>query len=127
MPTSRIARSSGVLLHPTSLPGPFGVGDLGPAAHAWVDTLAAAGQEWRQVLGLRKKADLRAAAGTFADDVDFCRFGQFLFARQWAELRVYARQRGVKVIGDLPIYVAADSADVWAHPALFILDTDRRP
>src|SRR5438093_1133962 len=50
MPASRIPRSSGILLHPTSLPGPFGVGDLGPAAHAWVDTLAAAGQAWWQVL-----------------------------------------------------------------------------
>src|SRR5689334_10566004 len=47
---SRLPRSSGVLLHPTSLPGPFGVGDLGPAAHNWVDTLAAAGQAWWQVL-----------------------------------------------------------------------------
>src|SRR6476469_7921120 len=45
-----LTRSSGVLLHPTSLPGPFGVGDLGPAAHAWVDTLARAGQSWWQVL-----------------------------------------------------------------------------
>src|SRR5438067_3511669 len=43
-------RSSGVLLHPTSLPGPFGVGDLGPAARAWVGTLAAAAQSWWQVL-----------------------------------------------------------------------------
>src|ERR671939_2145589 len=45
-----LTRASGVLLHPTSLPGPFGVGDLGPAAHAWIDTLAAAGQTWWQVL-----------------------------------------------------------------------------
>src|SRR5579871_172671 len=43
-------RSSGVLLHPTSLPGPFGIGDLGPHARAWVDTLGRAGQTWWQVL-----------------------------------------------------------------------------
>src|SRR5205823_4434784 len=45
-------RTSGVLLHPTSLPGPFGIGDLGPAAYAWVDALAEAGQSWWQVLPL---------------------------------------------------------------------------
>src|SRR5262245_16184676 len=45
-------RRSGILLHVTSLPGPFGIGDLGPAAHAWVDTLAAAKQSWWQVLPL---------------------------------------------------------------------------
>ncbi|HZZ72023.1 MAG TPA: 4-alpha-glucanotransferase, partial [Pirellulales bacterium] len=47
---ARPRRSSGILLHPTSLPGPFGVGDLGPAALAWVDLLAAAKQRWWQVL-----------------------------------------------------------------------------
>src|SRR3984893_16513539 len=45
-------RGSGLLLHPTSLPGPFGIGDLGPAAYAWVDTLVRAGQKWWQVLPL---------------------------------------------------------------------------
>ena len=48
----RYPRSSGLLLHPTSLPGPYGIGDLGPAAHAWVDTLAAARQTWWQILPL---------------------------------------------------------------------------
>src|SRR6516164_6783804 len=46
------SRSAGVLLHPTSLPGPFGVGDLGPAAYRWVETLAAAKQSWWQILPL---------------------------------------------------------------------------
>ncbi|MFO0929336.1 MAG: 4-alpha-glucanotransferase [Gemmataceae bacterium] len=45
-------RTGGILLHPTSLAGPFGIGDVGPAAHTWVDTLAAAGQAWWQVLPL---------------------------------------------------------------------------
>src|SRR5438309_1938225 len=52
MQTVALGRSAGVLLHPTSLPGPHGIGDLGPAAHAWVDTLAAAGQTWWQMLPL---------------------------------------------------------------------------
>src|SRR6185436_9777846 len=45
-------RGSGILLHPTSLPGPYGIGDLGPAAYGWVDTLVRAGQKWWQVLPL---------------------------------------------------------------------------
>src|SRR5262245_48867374 len=45
-------RSAGILLHPTSLPGPYGIGDLGPAAHAWVEALAGAGQSWWQILPL---------------------------------------------------------------------------
>src|SRR5579871_6313214 len=239
-------RSSGVLLHPTSLPGPFGVGDLGPAAHAWVETLARAGQRWWQVLpvgptgfgdspyqspstfagnlnllspdllaadGLaslgdrdgcelpdgpvhyesviprkrrlvrrawerfvagdaahlrpafdtfrtvetgwldefarflaikeehaerpwwewprplarRDPAALAAAGDRLAADIDVHRFGQFLFARQWAFLRDHARRLGVMLIGDVPIYVAHDSADVWANPDLFLLDADRNP
>jgi 4-alpha-glucanotransferase len=239
-------RASGILLHITSLPGPFGIGDLGPAAHAWVDTLAAAGQRWWQVLpvgptgfgdspyqslstfagnpnllspqalaedGLlspdestasempegpidygnviaKKRLLLQAASGRFqagaesaphadfrrfrereatwlndfalfvalkdhfggapwwlwpkplaarepealakveaqlADAVELQRFGQFLFARQWSALRDHARERGVSLLGDVPIYVAEDSADVWSHPELFALDADRRP
>lgn len=242
-----LPRSSGVLLHPTSLPGPFGVGDLGPAAFAWVDTLARAGQGWWQVLpvgptgygespyqspstfagnlnllspealaadGLATPADVAgcglpagprvefaaviprkrrlvraawerfqaghgaaelptafaafrdaeagwldefavfmaikdahdgrpwwqwssglaghdgavtAAAAELADEADAHRFGQFLFFRQWSALREYARANGVKLIGDLPIYVAHDSADVWANPDLFQLDPTRTP
>src|SRR5262245_48429517 len=49
---SLLGRSSGILLHPTSLPGPYGIGDLGPNAYAWIDALAAAGQSWWQVLPL---------------------------------------------------------------------------
>jgi 4-alpha-glucanotransferase len=243
-----LARSSGVLLHPTSLPTLFGVGDLGPAAHRWVDLLARAEQGWWQVLPLgptgyadspyqspstfagnlnllspeavaadglataadvaacelpaggpvhfesvipRKrrlvdtawqrfvagdgKAELRPAFDAFtkseaawldeyavfaaikdahggapwwdwsaplaghdaaavrrfarehADAVAAHRFGQFLFARQWAALRRHAAVLGVKFIGDLPIYVARDSADVWANPDLFQLDAARNP
>src|SRR5437867_285656 len=52
MQTASLGRSAGVLLHPTALPGPYGIGDLGPAAHQWVDTLAVAGQTWWQMLPL---------------------------------------------------------------------------
>src|SRR5437868_1493008 len=52
MQTVALGRSAGVLLHPTSLPGPFGIGDLGPAAHRWIETLAAMRQSWWQILPL---------------------------------------------------------------------------
>ncbi len=234
-----------MLLHVSSLPGPFGIGDLGPAAFRWIDLLAAAGQTWWQVLPLgppgcgnspyqsysafagnpdlispkalardgllgraqvrdasggrpgvvdhehvspikarliarawerfnggaarplrgafeafcasqagwlddyacfmaireemgalpgwprdllfRRTAALREARRKWADVIDRQRFAQFIFHRQLAALREHARSRGVKLIGDLPIYVSADSADVWANPHLFRLDRQRRP
>lgn len=243
---SVLHRAAGVLLHPTSLPGGFGVGDLGPAAYAWVDTLAAARQSLWQILplcppgygaspyqglsafagntylispealahdGLLQRDDLggadfdpgradfgrvmpfkdalfhrawenfargaapqlrpelqsfQAAEATWLDDFalfmalkdaherkawnewprplvmrepvalanaraelgdrfDFHRFTQFLFFRQWRALREYANRNKVQVVGDMPIFVSADSADVWAHPDLFMLDANRRP
>ena len=54
-------------------------------------------------------------------------FGQFLFFHQWADLRRYARDRGVRLIGDVPIFVSGDSADVWANPKLYLLDGALRP
>jgi 4-alpha-glucanotransferase len=240
-------RSSGILLHPTSLPGPHGIGDLGSAARAFVDFLVRSGQTLWQVLPLGptgygdspyqcfsafagnpllisletlvedglllaedlqdapafpddhvdfgavipwRNALLARAAERFADGADadlgqdfdaFCaaqaswlddyalfmalkeenalatwstwpkdvvrrdplaleaaraRLGtavfkhkvcQLLFFRQWADLRRYANQRGVRIIGDIPIFVAYDSADVWANPELFFLDADGKP
>jgi 4-alpha-glucanotransferase len=242
----RYPRSSGILLHPTSLRGPYGIGDIGPAAHAWIDTLANAKQTWWQMLpvgptgfgdspyqsfstfagnlnlispellvreGLIRGPDLDHLSFP-ADHVDFagvelfkhdlvrhawstisgggsaqlreaferfrqeCKdwlgdyalfmalkdahagapwfewstelqrrdapavrstrkdlkdsiaayeFGQFLFFRQWNELRDYARKRKVRLIGDVPIFVAPDSADVWANPDLYLLDKSLRP
>jgi 4-alpha-glucanotransferase len=241
-----IPRSSGILLHPTSLPGPFGIGDLGPVAYRWVETLAAMKQSWWQVLPLCPTGagdspyqSFSAFAGNVCllspellqqeglvgselwaderfpnDHVDYARvtpfkskllraawtgfragkatqlqsafdqfcvreagwldeyarfvairealggrnlvewprevlrrepvalgelekkltleilmhkFGQFLFDRQWSALKRFAAERKVKIIGDAPIFVALDSADVWAHPEQFLLDADRRP
>ncbi len=242
-------RASGVLLHPTSIPSPFGIGDLGPEAFHWIDWLAAAGQKYWQVLplvptdkgdspyqspsafagnpwlispedlshealltrdectdasrgvdlnaprvhfapaGTRKQQLLEIVAERFrhgrsspalrAEFDRFChaeqawlephaefmtlreinggrwwlewdvdvsaehrlsdagrsrhaarldahRLWQFLFFRQWDALREYAVSRGVKVIGDVPIYVAHDSADVWANRAWFQLDETGR-
>jgi 4-alpha-glucanotransferase len=241
-----LPRSSGILLHPTSLPGPFGIGDLGPLAYRWVETLTAMKQSWWQVLPLGptgagdspyqsfsafagnvnllspellqkdalvsadlwaderfpddhvdytrvtpfKSKLLRAAWDTFhggkaahleaafknfctveagwldgyalfaairealggtnlvawppdllrrnpsalaelekklAAEVGMHKFGQFLFDFQWSALKKFANERGIKVIGDAPIFVALDSADVWANPDEFLLDIDRKP
>ena len=147
-----LPRSSGVQLHPTSLPG----GRLGREAFAWVDWLAEAGQQWWQMLPLgppdRHRSPYKAASAfaawpgllgepdapvSKAEELDFrereqawiedwARFGprgaiadQVRFDREWAALRAYAAERGVKIIGDVPIYVAPGSADHRAHPELF--------
>lgn len=239
-------RASGLLLHPTSLPGGHGCGDLGPAAFEFVDFLAAAGQRWWQMLpvnppgpgnspysalsafagnpllislellaeeglldrrecaaprGLpadrvsfgpvtrfklarlrrafdgflhgggdktralarfcqenvgwlddyalfmalrqahrgrswltweaevraRRKPALLVALTTLRREVDFERFVQYQFERQWSILRRYAQQHGVGLIGDIPIFVAHESSDVWTHPELFDLRPDGRP
>jgi 4-alpha-glucanotransferase len=234
-------RSSGLLLHVSSLPGRHGIGDLGPAAYEWIQQLARARQGWWQMLPLgptgyadspyqclsafagnpnfislerliedglleprdlpgdsfpanevdydrvtplkldataraferfraRTSPDFKAfcdqeaewldpfalftalkernggaawwewprehrsyeamAAGKsseLAEPMELCKFRQFLFFRQWRELRDYAHWHGVKLIGDMPIFVSADSADVWSRPELFLLDDDRHP
>ncbi|MFC4453190.1 4-alpha-glucanotransferase [Deinococcus sonorensis] len=242
-----ISRSSGVLLHPTSLPGPYGIGELGTSAFAFVDWLAQAGQRYWQVmplgptgygdspyqsfsafagnpylisldalkdLGLLEAADFDAVPTFNLDRVDFglqyiwrnqmldrafahfergvapqlkdelaafsaeeagwlddyalytaikatqgglpwnawpaplrdrepavldearsrlerdlrrVAFVQFLFFRQWRELREYAHSKGVLVVGDIPIFVAMDSSDAWAHPEQFLFDEQRQP
>jgi 4-alpha-glucanotransferase len=217
-------RSSGILLHPTSLPGPYGIGDLGPAAYEFLDFLEAAGQKLWQVLplgptgygdspyqtfsafagnpllisldvladeGLLDSADLLAARLPPASSVDFPAviaakwralnqaalrfrptpefeafeerqkswlpgftrfmalkerfamapwydwpqppqvadparvaahaFFQYAFFSQWTKLRNEAKRRGIRLMGDIPIYAAGDSADVWAQPHLWQL------
>ena len=237
-------RRSGVLLHPTSLPGPYGIGDLGPEAYKFADFLIAAGQSLWQVLPLgptgygdspyacysafagntllvspdqlikeglldtaphstsathkidfgdahsvkdqilrrayelyTKTTDtaLRSAFETFAqqhahwledyalfralkdahggvawnewepaliartpsalerareelrEEVEAQMLYQFLFFRQWFALKRYCNDRGISIVGDLPIFVAQDSADVWTNPEQFKLDKDGKP
>jgi 4-alpha-glucanotransferase len=146
-----LQRSSGIVLHPTSLPG----GTLGAEAYAFVDWLAAAGQSWWQVLPLGPPdevgspyasssafaawngflaqpdarvstreltayrranaywiADWEQSGGSVADQVRF--------DREWSALREYARERGIGLIGDVPIYVAQNSVDHLTHPELFL-------
>jgi 4-alpha-glucanotransferase len=243
----RLPRSSGILLHLTSLPGPHGSGDLGPAAYHFVDWLLAAGQSlwqmlpiggigpgnspymsssafagnvllisladlkergwlteaeieptaslldtrvdygavhayrmdrlqraatrfladdqapqrpafeefcaaeaawlddyalfmalathyqwrdwtvWGPALASREPAALSAAAAKFAAQVAFWKFCQWCFFRQWFALKTYANGRGIRLIGDIPIFVAHQSADVWARRDLFQLDNSGTP
>lgn len=83
--------------------------------------------EWDRDLRLRDPASLGAARCDLAEDMAFARYAQFLFFSQWDRLKAYANERGVQIMGDIPIYVALDSADVWANPYLFALDEERRP
>ncbi|MEN3111218.1 4-alpha-glucanotransferase [Uliginosibacterium paludis] len=242
----RLPRASGILLHPTSLPGPHGSGDLGPAAFAFVDWLVKAGQSLWQILplggigpgnspymsssafagnvlliDLAELADqgwldtaelvpatpfdthaidfarvvpwrmerLRRAAGAFRDGatvtqredyarfcvsqigwlddyalfmsladhfgwqdwadwpptlarreaaglatarevhaeaIAFWKFCQWCFFRQWHALRTYANAAGIRIVGDAPIFIACQSAEVWARPELFELDENGR-
>ena len=82
---------------------------------------------WPHELGHPDPTALRRARRAFAEEADYHRWGQFQFHRQWAVLRRYARQRGVGLIGDIPIFVSLDSADVWAHPELFALGAQGWP
>ena len=239
-------RASGILLHPTSLPGSFGIGDLGDEAYAFVDFLAASAQslwqvlplgptgygdspyqcfsafagntllisprrlvqigllseedlgsaprfrpgrvdfgpvitfkqallekafasykrddagltgelnsfcleagwwledyamfralkgahggvawtEWKPRFATREPAAMAAAREALRDRIEAEKFFQFLFFKQWSELKAYCRNRGIAIVGDAPIFVAFDSADVWTHPELFKLDHERRP
>src|SRR4051794_39949154 len=147
-----LPRTSGVQLHPTSLPG----GRLGGEAYAFADWLAEAGQSWWQMLPLgppdrygspyKAKSAFAAWPGLLADpaapvskqeELDFrereafwvedwiavagrdALADQVRFDREWAALRSYSADRSVRLIGDVPIYVAPRSADHRAHPELF--------
>ena len=91
------------------------------------DCHGSAWAEWPAPLAARDPAALVGASRRHAEAVDRVRFAQFVLDRQWAALRATCREAGVEILGDLPIYVALDSADVWAHRDLFELDADGRP
>ena len=152
----KLQRSSGVVLHPTSLPS----GRLDAHAYAFVDWLAAAGQSWWQVLPLgppdkvgspyasasafaawdgflarpdspvaaRERTAFRRANAFWIEDwveVGGSVDDQIRFDREWSALRTYAAEQGVRLIGDVPIYVAQGSVDHRAHPDLFLQVSSR--
>ncbi len=109
------------------------------AAHPWVTDFAlftAAKNHFGQVmwtkwpdegLRLRRPEALEKYRRILEKEIRFQIFCQYLFRRQWAELKKYCKEHGVRLFGDMPIYVAEDSADTWTHPEVFQLNRDRVP
>ena len=83
--------------------------------------------EWERDIRLREPLAMAKYRRELADEIRFYQFQQYLFDKQWRELKLYANKAGVKIVGDIPIYVAFDSADTWAHPELFQLDESGMP
>lgn len=84
-------------------------------------------QEWPKALRTREEKAMKKARKEHEEEMRFWTFVQYIFFKQWHELKVYANKNGIEMIGDIPIYVAEDSSDVWANPELFLLDEDNRP
>ena len=83
--------------------------------------------EWEDGLKFRAPEALAAARAELKEEITFYCFVQYLFARQWNALRDYAHENGIRIIGDVPIYVPYDSADVWKNPQYFLLDENLTP
>jgi 4-alpha-glucanotransferase len=84
-------------------------------------------QEWPAPIRDRNPAALEEWRAKHAREVGFHRFLQYQFSRQWASLKAYANSKGIKILGDIPIYVASYSCDTWVHRRLFALGPDGRP
>jgi 4-alpha-glucanotransferase len=82
---------------------------------------------WPQDIAHREPGAMAWWSNHLADDIRYHKFLQYLFFNQWLELKGYANQRGIQVIGDIPIFVAFDSADVWANTGLFYLEENGSP
>jgi 4-alpha-glucanotransferase len=105
---------------------------------AWLDDYAlyrslkrerdeAAWTSWEPELVRRERSALASARARLAEEIEAVKFKQFLFFDQWARLREYCHGKGIQIVGDIPIFVAHDSADVWAEPLQFRLADDGRP
>ncbi len=83
--------------------------------------------EWEEDIKLRKPEAMNAYRDKLADEIVFYQFQQYYFVKQWKALKAYANKKGIEIIGDIPIYVAFDSADTWARPELFQFDEECKP
>lgn len=83
--------------------------------------------EWDEDIRLRKPAAMKKYRTKLSEEILFWKYQQYLFTKQWGALKAYANEQGIEIIGDIPIYVAFDSADTWANPELFQLDENRLP
>lgn len=82
---------------------------------------------WDKSLRLREKKAMEEATEKYSEEIRFYKMLQYLFYQQWNALKAYANEAGIEIIGDVPIYVAGDSADVWANPEQFYLDENLEP
>ena len=83
--------------------------------------------EWNEDIKLRTPEAIARYKNELIEEIEFQKFMQFHFYLQWNKLKSYANSKGIKIIGDIPIYVALDSADTWANPQLFQLDDNNIP
>ena len=82
---------------------------------------------WEKNLVIRDRCTIQEAFKELHSEIDFHRFLQFIFFRQWYKLKAYANKKGIRIIGDIPLYVSYDSVDVWANQDIFLLDRDSKP
>lgn len=78
-------------------------------------------------LRMRENDAINSACEKYASEIEIIKATQYLFFSQWKKLKAYANQNGIKIIGDIPIYVSPDSADLWANPKQFLLDVEGKP
>ena len=83
--------------------------------------------EWEEALKNREEAALENAREELAEEINFYKFQQYEFDKQWSQLHAYANEQGIQIVGDIPIYVAFDGADTWASPELFQFDEENNP
>jgi 4-alpha-glucanotransferase len=83
--------------------------------------------EWEEALRLRNPETMKKYQAMLKEDIDFNEFLQFKAYEQWFKLKTYANDKGIMIIGDMPIYVSCDSSDVWANPKYFDLDNEKLP
>lgn len=83
--------------------------------------------EWEDALKNREETALENAREELAEEIDFYKFQQYEFDKQWSQLHTYANEQGIQIVGDIPIYVAFDGADTWASPKLFQFDEENNP
>ena len=82
---------------------------------------------WDKELKTRRAETLARFKEEHSDEIKYHRFVQYIFFTQWKKLKAYANKKGIKIIGDIPIYAAMDSSDVWAQPDLFTIDSAYNP
>ena len=83
--------------------------------------------EWPHDIKVREEAAVSKYREELADDIEYNNFIQCLFFTQWDNLKKYANDNGIKIIGDIPIFVAVDSSDAWANPEIFLFDPELKP